>query len=146
MRIGKDFCDTIVNSLLIRLNRVSDVTGCEILGKAKFANPGNSITEGIVQGHITKNLEDAPVDKAFQISDQESLPYCFDLLKYQGWSLGGSPGINIAVHLAHVIGAGHTIVAIFCDFVFGILAPITTAIHSISSFSASVVYPTRLNG
>ena len=131
MRIGKDFCDTIVNTLLIRLNRVSDVTGCEILGKEKFSNPGNSITEGIGQGRITKNLEDAPVDKAFQISDQESLPYCFDLLKYQGWSLGGSPGINIAVRLAHV---------------FGILVPITTAIHSISSFSASVVYPTRLNG
>lgn len=131
MRIGKDFCDTIGNTPLIRLNRVSDVTGCEILGKEKFSNPGNSITEGIGQGRITKNLEDAPVDKAFQISDQESLPYCFDLLKYQGWSLGGSPGINIAVRLAHV---------------FGILVPITTAIHSISSFSASVVYPTRLNG
>ena len=35
---------------------------------------GNSITEGIGQGRITKNLEGAPIDDAFQISDQEALP------------------------------------------------------------------------
>jgi cysteine synthase len=79
---------------------------------------GTSITEGIGQGRITKNLEGAPVDKAYQITDQEALPYCFDLLKYEGWCLGGSSGINIAgaVRLARDLGPGHTIVTILCDF------------------------------
>ena len=42
---------------------------------------GDSITEGIGQGRITTNLEDAPVDQSFQIPDEEALPICFDLLK-----------------------------------------------------------------
>ena len=45
MQIRKDFCDTIGNTPLIRLNRVSDATGCEILGKAEFLNPGSSVKD-----------------------------------------------------------------------------------------------------
>src|SRR3954469_6567989 len=40
---------------------------------------GSSITEGIGQGRITKNLEGAPIDDAFQISDAEGIPLVFDL-------------------------------------------------------------------
>lgn len=79
---------------------------------------GSSITEGIGQGRITKNLEGAPVDIAFQIPDQEAIPYCFDLLEGEGLCLGGSSGINVAgaVRLAKEIGPGHTIVTILCDY------------------------------
>lgn len=79
---------------------------------------GNSITEGIGQGRITKNLEGAPIDKAYQITDAEALPYIFDLLEHEGLCMGGSTGINIAgaVRLAREIGPGHTIVTILCDF------------------------------
>ena len=42
---------------------------------------GDSISEGIGQGRITKNLEGAPVDEAFQIPDAEALPIVFDLLR-----------------------------------------------------------------
>ncbi len=78
---------------------------------------GGSITEGIGQGRVTKNLEDAPIDEAFQISDTEALPYIFDLLKHEGLCLGGSSAINIAgaVHLAQKMGPGHTIVTMLCD-------------------------------
>ncbi len=79
---------------------------------------GSSITEGIGQGRITKNLEGAPIDLAYQISDEEALPYIFDLLKYEGLCLGGSSGINVAgaVRLAKELGPGHTIVTILCDY------------------------------
>ena len=78
---------------------------------------GGSITEGIGQGRITANLEDAPVDQSFQISDEEALPICFDLLKEEGLCLGGSSGINVAgaIRLAQELGPGKTIVTILCD-------------------------------
>jgi cysteine synthase A len=79
---------------------------------------GTSITEGIGQGRITANLEDAPIDQAFQIPDEEALPIVFDLLKHEGLCLGGSSGINIAgaIRLARELGPGHTIVTILCDY------------------------------
>ncbi len=79
---------------------------------------GSSITEGIGQGRITKNLEGAPVDLAFQIPDDEALPIVFDLLEHEGLCLGGSSGINVAgaIHLARHLGPGHTIVTVLCDY------------------------------
>lgn len=79
---------------------------------------GSSITEGIGQGRITANLEDAPIDHPFQIPDSEALPICFDLLSDEGLCLGGSSGINIAgaMRLAQEMGPGHTIVTILCDY------------------------------
>jgi cysteine synthase A len=79
---------------------------------------GNSITEGIGQGRITKNLEGAPIDGALQVTDEEALPLVFDLLKNEGLCLGGSSAINVmaAVKVAREIGPGHTIVTILCDF------------------------------
>jgi len=78
---------------------------------------GGSITEGIGQGRITANLEDAPVDQSFQIPDEDALPICFDLLKEEGLCLGGSSGINVAgaIRLAQELGPGKTIVTILCD-------------------------------
>ena len=37
--------DTIGNTPLIRLRRVSEETGCEIYGKAEFMNPGQSVKD-----------------------------------------------------------------------------------------------------
>ncbi len=79
---------------------------------------GTSITEGIGQGRITANLEGAPVDRAYQIADEEALPIVFDLLQHEGLCLGGSSGINVAgaIRLARDLGPGHVIVTILCDF------------------------------
>ena len=79
---------------------------------------GTSITEGIGQGRVTANIENAPIDDAYQIPDEEALPIVFDLLLEEGLCLGGSSGINIAgaMHLARDLGPGHTIVTILCDF------------------------------
>ncbi len=78
---------------------------------------GDSITEGIGQGRITANLQDAHVDQSFQISDEEALPICFELLKEEGLCLGGSSGINVAgaIRLAKELGPGKTIVTILAD-------------------------------
>jgi cysteine synthase len=79
---------------------------------------GSSITEGIGQGRITKNLEDAPIDVAYQIPDQEAVPIIFDLLEQEGLCLGGSSGINVAgaIRLARELGPGHTIVTVLADY------------------------------
>lgn len=79
---------------------------------------GSSITEGIGQGRITKNVEGAPIDVAFQIPDEEAIPLCFQLLEQEGLCLGGSSGINVAgaIRLAKEMGPGHTIVTILCDY------------------------------
>ena len=79
---------------------------------------GTSITEGIGQGRVTANIEGAPIDDAYQISDSEALPIVFDLLKDEGLCLGGSSGINIAgaLRMAEDLGPGHTIVTILCDY------------------------------
>ena len=45
MDIRRGFVDTIGNTPLIRLNKLSDETGCEILGKAEFLNPGSSVKD-----------------------------------------------------------------------------------------------------
>ena len=79
---------------------------------------GSSITEGIGQGRITKNLEGAPIDTAYQIPDEEAVPIIFDLLEHEGLCLGGSSGINVAgaVRLARELGPGHIIVTILADY------------------------------
>jgi cysteine synthase A len=79
---------------------------------------GSSITEGIGQGRITKNLEGFTPEMSFNIHDGEALPVVFDLLAEEGLCVGGSSGINIAgaMHMAREMGPGHTIVTILCDY------------------------------
>tara|TARA_Y100001934_G_scaffold43828_1_gene52874 strand:- start:224 stop:1231 length:1008 start_codon:yes stop_codon:yes gene_type:complete len=99
---------------------VSDPMGAAMYNYFKHGelkSEGNSITEGIGQGRITKNIEGAPVDDAYQISDSEAVQICFDLLKHEGLCLGGSSGINVAgaIRMAKELGPGKTIVTILCD-------------------------------
>lgn len=100
---------------------LADPMGSALFGhyaRGELKAEGGSITEGIGQGRITKNLEGAPVDEAFQIPDTEALPIIFDLLRHEGLCLGGSSGINVAgaIRLAQKMGPGHTIVTVLCDF------------------------------
>ena len=84
----------------------------------ELKSQGSSITEGIGQGRITKNLEGAPIDLAYQIPDEEAVTIIFDLLEHEGLCLGGSSGINVAgaVRLAKELGPGRTIVTILADY------------------------------
>ncbi|HEY9552845.1 cysteine synthase A [Allosphingosinicella sp.] len=79
---------------------------------------GNSITEGIGQGRITRNLEGLTIDAPFQIPDEEAIPVVFELLRHEGLCLGPSSGINVAgaIRLARRMGPGHTIVTVLCDY------------------------------
>ncbi len=45
MELKKDFIDLIGNTPLLRLKRASEETGCEILGKCEFLNPGESVKD-----------------------------------------------------------------------------------------------------
>ena len=100
---------------------VSDPGGSKIFSLIKYGvaeSEGGSITEGIGQGRITANLEGAPIDDAFQITDAEMLDTLFKLVLEEGLCLGGSSGINIAgaMRLAKELGPGHTIVTVLCDY------------------------------
>ncbi|GAO56993.1 cysteine synthase A [Novosphingobium sp. MD-1] len=57
---------------------------------------GSSVAEGIGQGRITANLEGAPIDTQFRISDEEGLLWVSRLLAEEGLCLGLSSGINVA--------------------------------------------------
>ncbi|MCH2169438.1 cysteine synthase A [Myxococcota bacterium] len=45
MSLRQDFTDTVGNTPLIKLKRASEITGCTILGKAEFLNPGGSVKD-----------------------------------------------------------------------------------------------------
>ncbi len=78
---------------------------------------GSSITEGIGQGRITKNLEGVVVDRAYRIEDKETVETIFRLVEEEGLCLGSSSGVNIAgaIRLARELGPGHTVVTVLCD-------------------------------
>ena len=78
---------------------------------------GSSITEGIGQGRVTRNLEGAPIDTAYFIPDEEAVRIVFDLTAEEGLCVGASSGVNVAgaMRLARDLGPGHTIVTILCD-------------------------------
>jgi cysteine synthase len=84
----------------------------------ELKSEGSSITEGIGQGRITKNLEGFKPDHAFQIPDAEAVDIVFKLLSEEGLCLGASSGVNVAaaVRLGKVLGPGKTIVTILCDY------------------------------
>lgn len=61
MRVKSDLSEAVGNTPLIRLKHASEATGCEILGKAEFMNPGQSvkdraalfiIRDAIAKGHL----------------------------------------------------------------------------------------------
>ena len=90
---------------------------------------GTSVAEGIGQGRITANLEGAPIDTQFRISDEEGLYWVARLLQEEGLCLGLSSGINVAgaVALAARLGPGKTVVTILCDTGFRYLSSLYNA-------------------
>jgi cysteine synthase len=85
MGITRGFVETVGNTPLIRLNSVSDETGCEILGKAEFLNPGGSVKDRA----------------ALYIVEQAEAE---GLLKPGGTVVEGTAG-NTGIGLAHICNA-----------------------------------------
>ncbi|NEN94136.1 MAG: cysteine synthase A [Moorea sp. SIO3I7] len=85
MDIKADFVDTVGNTPLIRLNSFSEETGCEILGKAEFLNPGGSVKDRAAL-YIIKDAEEK------------------GLLKPGGTVVEGTAG-NTGIGLAHICNA-----------------------------------------
>jgi cysteine synthase len=85
MDIKNGFIGTIGNTPLIRLNSFSEETGCEILGKAEFLNPGGSVKDRAA---------------LYIIQDAEAK----GLLKPGGTVVEGTAG-NTGIGLAHICNA-----------------------------------------
>ncbi len=60
MHIKSDLADTVGNTPLIKLRAASELTGCTILGKAEFMNPGQSVKDRaalyIIKDAVAKGL------------------------------------------------------------------------------------------
>src|SRR5215813_8091869 len=54
MQVQNGIIDAIGNTPLIKLRRVSEATGCTILGKAEFLNPGQSVKDRPVRQMIVE--------------------------------------------------------------------------------------------
>lgn len=85
MDIQNGFVGTVGNTPLIRLNRFSEETGCEILGKAEFLNPGGSVKDRAAL-YIIKDAEERGI------------------LKPGGTVVEGTAG-NTGIGLAHICNA-----------------------------------------
>src|ERR1700693_4768692 len=96
MRISDGFTDAVGNTPLIRLRRLSAETGCEILGKAEFLNPGGSVKDRAA---------------LFIIRDAENR----GTLKPGGIVVEGTAG-NTGIGLAHICAArGYRCVIVIPD-------------------------------
>ena len=99
---------------------LSDPTGSALanyINHGELVADGSSISEGIGSSRVTANFQDAPIDLAWSIPDQESVPLLHQLLHEEGWCVGGSSGVNLAgaIRLAKLLGPGHTIVTVLSD-------------------------------
>jgi cysteine synthase A len=85
-------------------------------GALKVTGTG-SITEGIGIGRVTANMQDAPVDDAVHVQDDETVRYVDSLLRDEGLFVSSTSGINVAaaVRVAKQLGPGHTVVTMLCD-------------------------------
>ena len=101
----------------------------EYYAHGELKSEGNSVAEGIGQGRITGNLEDAPIDRQYRISDEEGLAWVERLLMDEGLCLGLSSGINVAgaVALGKELGPGSRIATILCDTGFRYLSSLYNA-------------------
>ncbi|MBA4307484.1 MAG: cysteine synthase A [Sphingopyxis sp.] len=92
----------------------------------ELLSEGSSVAEGIGQGRITANLDGAPIDTQFRISDEEGLVWVRRLLAEEGLCLGLSSGINVAgaIALGKQLGKGARIATILCDTGFRYLSTI----------------------
>jgi cysteine synthase A len=94
---------------------------------------GSSVAEGIGQGRITGNLEGAPIDTQFRVSDEEGLEWVARLLREEGLCLGLSSGINVAgavllgKQLARERGKDTRVVTVLCDTGFRYLSTLYNA-------------------
>ncbi len=101
----------------------------EFYANGELKSEGSSVAEGIGQGRVTGNLEDAPIDTQFRISDEEGLKWVERLLQEEGLCLGLSSGINVAGAIAFgkKLGKGSKIVTILCDTGFRYLSSLYNA-------------------
>ena len=79
--------------------------------KGKSKATLTSITEGIGQSRITKNLEGIKFDGAFKVHDRTALQIVYELIKSEGLLVGPTSGINVggAIRLAKHLGPNKTI-------------------------------------
>ncbi|GAB5351334.1 cysteine synthase A [Qipengyuania sp. 483] len=125
----KEFDDDVVIAL-------TDPHGAALYNyyaNGELKSEGSSAAEGIGQGRITGNLEGAPIDTQFRISDEQGIEWVARLLREEGLCLGLSSGINVGGAVAlgkHLVAEGREnpqVVTILCDTGFRYLSTLYNA-------------------
>lgn len=125
----KEFDDNIVIAL-------TDPHGAALFNyyaHGELKAEGSSVAEGVGQGRITGNLEGAPIDTQFRVSDEEGLEWVARLLREEGLCLGLSSGINVAGAVAlgkQLVAEGREkprIATVLCDTGFRYLSTLYNA-------------------
>jgi len=101
----------------------------EYYANGELKSEGSSVAEGIGQGRVTGNLEEAPIDTQYRISDEEGLKWVECLLQEEGLCLGLSSGINVAgaIALGKELGKDSKVATILCDTGFRYLSSLYNA-------------------
>ena len=81
--IAKDLASSIGNTPLIKLRAASEATGCSILGKAEFVNPGQSVKDRAAL-YIIRDAE----EKVFFVQEVQSLRERLEIQALVSLSLG----------------------------------------------------------
>ncbi len=63
MQIKNDFLESVGNTPLIKLKKASEITGCTILGKAEFLNPGGSVKDRAAKAIILDAIKSGKLQK-----------------------------------------------------------------------------------
>ena len=92
-KLRNGFTQTIGSTPLIRLECLSQITGCNILGKAEFLNPGGSVKDRAALGMILRAEEEGKIKPGGQVIE----------------GTAGNTGIGLA-HVSNARGYGCTIV------------------------------------
>jgi len=113
-------------SIALKRRRPDVITAlCDPLGSALYSHltngtldvEGDSNIEGIGIKRITKNFAGAPIDRAQQVNDRDTIEMAHWLLRNEGLFVGGSAALNVvgAARLARTLPEGSRVVTILCD-------------------------------
>src|SRR5438552_3542458 len=110
MQIRSSTLDAIGNTPLIKLRRASEETGCTILGKAEFMNPGLSVKDRAALGIVTNAIRGRTAGTEIWEQTDGTVDGCVSAVCTGGTLAGGAAALrerskDVFIALADVPGA-----------------------------------------
>ena len=143
MRIHQDLADTIGNTPLLKLKKASEMTGCTILGKAEFMNPGQSVKDRAALSMV--EAAERGRSRFVALADRVARAYApvvhaTALLTFLGWFLLGGLAWDRALLVATAV------LIITCPCALALAVPVVQVVASTRLLRSGVLLlsPTAL--